>query len=425
MKNLKDLLLIAATAMAVIFYITSCNNDDEKENIKPSCTITSPPDASEVAQGEEITIKVNAQDPDGSINHVEFFIDGNSKVTISRSPYEYKWNTTSFAAGEHEIKATAKDNKGGSNSDVITIQLTGGSITQGDTVYPGNILNASGFTIFTVSDQNGQYAGYITGVNAFQDKAKAQHFIVNDAGYKIKGAMYWFGVKYVDGNGNLKFNLWDMDGTSGTSTVGEDNQTCPGTVLASKELAIADVDTSASFSNSHVQLFDSAIEVTSDYAMGINMENLYPGNDTIALVTSMDGDGNNMELAWEQWSDGSWKTLMYSYNELDVDIAIFPLLASEAANVPNGKFIFGMKMSHSQNSIKSNAVIIDYALKRASSQVILEIYDILGNQLYHKKLGGKKAGDHTAKAFIRLNKGKYVYVLHANGKKLAKELVIN
>ena len=425
MKNLKNLLLIAATTIAIVFYITSCNNNDEKENIKPSCTITSPADASEVAQGEEITIKVNAQDPDGSIHNVEFFIDGNSMTTVSRSPYEYKWNTTSFAAGEHEIKATAKDNKGASNADVITIQLTGGSITQGDTVYPGNILNASGFTMYTVNDQDGQYAGYLTGVNAFQDQAKAQHFIVNDEGYKIKGAMYWFGNKYVDGNGNLKFNLWDMDGTNGTSTEGEGNQTCPGTVLASKELAIADVDTAAYLSDSHVQLFDSAIEVTNDYAMGIDIEGLYSNNDTIALVTSLDGDGNNMELSWEQWSDGTWKTLMYSYGNLDVDIAIFPLLASEAANVPDGNFIFGMKMSSSQKSIKSDAIIIDYELEKASSQVILEIYDILGNQLYHHKLGTKKAGTHTAKAFVKLHKGKYVYVLHANGKKLAKELVVN
>lgn len=414
--------------------ITACNNKDKNKdsddqptiNKSPNCEIVSPPNGSTISQGESINIEVQATDDDGSITNVSLLANNDTLGSKASVPYIFNWDTKNYSEGTYSIKAIATDNKGYEKSDNIELVVIGGSVTSGDTVFPGNILNASGFTVYTVTDQNQNYAGYLLGSNGYADISKAQHFKLNENPYSIKGGMFWLGVKHVGSNADLNFKIWDMNGNNGYTTQGEGNQNCPNTELISKSVPISDIDTTSQLNEAHIEMFDNPIEVTSDYAMGIDLHNLYASGDSVALVSSIDGDANNMELSWEQWSNGQWTTIAYSYSGLDIDIAIFPILASETAKIGGNNFVFGMKMSKAKRAFSRNHIKIDFETKSYAYEVILEVFDLTGAKVISKDLGAKEAGLHaTYISRNNLPSGKYIYVLQTNGKKLAKELIIN
>ena len=111
------------------------NDDDEKsnDNDAPTCTIVSPTDGEEITQGNTVTISVEAEDDDGSIAEVRFYIDGVGKGSANSFPYNYEWITTEEEIGSHTIKAEAKDNAGATKTDEITVAIVssggGGTFT--------------------------------------------------------------------------------------------------------------------------------------------------------------------------------------------------------------------------------------------------------------------------------------------------------
>lgn len=106
----------------------SCSYLEEIENQIPTCTITNPENDDEIEQGETVTISVDAEDIDGDITEVRFYIDGSGVGSSNSFPYNYEWDTSSEYLGDHIIKVKAMDNDGGSISDEITISIsTGGS----------------------------------------------------------------------------------------------------------------------------------------------------------------------------------------------------------------------------------------------------------------------------------------------------------
>jgi len=399
-----------------------CKKDkDEEKNLSPTCTITSPLDGATYKQGEMITLTASASDPDGSISSVKFYLNDQETASLTSSPYSFQWETTTASAGDYFLKATAIDNEGAKNSSQIMVKITGGSVINGDTVYPGNILNAQNFLLYELTGDS----GFIVGTNLYGDIAKAQQFEIESgsAGYEIKGGIFWFAYKNSSGGGDLKLSVWNMDGNTGITTAGE-NQTCPQSLLIEKSVPITDIDTSSQLSLAHVQMFDTSVAVSSDYVMGIEMSDL-AANDEIALVTSEDGEGNNFELSWEQWNNGQWASILAIYGA-DFDIAIFPLLSSQAANVKDGNFIFGMKLSQAKRSFSRKCDKIEFELETNTKSVELEIYDIIGNRLIYKSLGSLPSGKHSVLLNeIKLPKGTYINVLHTDGKKLAKELIID
>ncbi len=98
----------------------------EKENQAPSCRITAPKEGEGIPHGTQVTVSVDADDSDGKVNGVDFFID-NSNIGLSNTgPYSYQWNTLDYEIGSHSIKATAKDDNWNTKSDEKTVVLTEG-----------------------------------------------------------------------------------------------------------------------------------------------------------------------------------------------------------------------------------------------------------------------------------------------------------
>lgn len=119
-----SVVLIAVSAFSTLLF-QNCNKEDEP-NKAPSCEITNPSEGEEYKQDEIVSITVNANDSDGNISEVRFFIDGVDKATVNSLPYNYNWNTSGESIGTHTIKATSIDNGGASTSDEITIKLIKG-----------------------------------------------------------------------------------------------------------------------------------------------------------------------------------------------------------------------------------------------------------------------------------------------------------
>ena len=103
-----------------------CDKPEESENKAPTCSITSPDNDEEIEQGTTVTISVDADDSDGNVTEVSFYIDGSGIGSSSSFPYNYDWNTSGEETGSHTIKAIAKDNDGSSTSDEIAVLLTEG-----------------------------------------------------------------------------------------------------------------------------------------------------------------------------------------------------------------------------------------------------------------------------------------------------------
>lgn len=69
----------------------------------------------------------------------------------------------------------------------------------------------------------------------------------------------------------------------------------------------------------------STVTVTGPYAVGVDFSLLSAG-DSVAIVSTSDGDAGNTELSWEQWSDGTWHTFLEPNSwEYDVDLVLIPI----------------------------------------------------------------------------------------------------
>ena len=107
-------------SIALVFQ--ACKKEDDL-NKAPSCEITKPSNGDECLQGEIVTISVSADDSDGNITEVKFYIDGEAKASVNTSPYNHNWNTADVSFGDHIIEVKSTDNGGASTSDEVTIKI--------------------------------------------------------------------------------------------------------------------------------------------------------------------------------------------------------------------------------------------------------------------------------------------------------------
>ncbi|GAL83341.1 hypothetical protein MYP_567 [Sporocytophaga myxococcoides] len=88
-------------------------------NIPPIVKITQPLNNAVFAPGSVISIKVDANDPDGSITKVEFYNGATKLGEDITAPYSFDWST--IQEGTYTIKVVATDNGGGTASSTITL----------------------------------------------------------------------------------------------------------------------------------------------------------------------------------------------------------------------------------------------------------------------------------------------------------------
>lgn len=120
--------------VAIAFLTHGCSKET---NNLPTCGITKPVSGDEIAKGEIVTISVYADDTDGEIVEVEYYVDNLLIGTTDSLPYDMEWNSTDSEKKEVAIKVIVKDNSGASTTDEIVVSVDRLTGTVSD--YDGNV----------------------------------------------------------------------------------------------------------------------------------------------------------------------------------------------------------------------------------------------------------------------------------------------
>jgi hypothetical protein len=101
--------------------------------ISPTVNLTAPTDGSYAVAGSSVTLSATASDPDGWIQKVEFYVDGNKVGEDTVAPYSISWNAGTPADVTIYAKAIDSQNES-ANSTSVTLHLvpnTAPSFTKG------------------------------------------------------------------------------------------------------------------------------------------------------------------------------------------------------------------------------------------------------------------------------------------------------
>ncbi|MBW6499415.1 MAG: T9SS type A sorting domain-containing protein [Bacteroidales bacterium] len=177
-----------------------------------------------------------------------------------------------------------------------------------DTLLPGNWETATGVAMHAWSDNN----GYFFGTNSYGDIGYGQRFDVTEP-YEILKAIFWIGARLGE-TGEVVFSIWDFKGTK------------PGEVLASVAVSMSEINASQEFEQALVVEFDEPVTVTGNYLIGADISGLNPFEpDVYALGNYASTQENGTNLGYAYIKEGSQWVSALNF-ELDVDIAIFPIV---------------------------------------------------------------------------------------------------
>ena len=138
----------AATTESILIEIVAGSVEDTDSPVEdtdsPVVSFSSPGNGETFAMDSQISVTVNATDPDGSIENVRLSVDGEFVRQENRFPYE--WEDTvlqNLDAGTHELLAVATDNAGNSSAETITITVLESDVPD-EPVNPVNPVNPVG-----------------------------------------------------------------------------------------------------------------------------------------------------------------------------------------------------------------------------------------------------------------------------------------
>jgi hypothetical protein len=285
---------------------------------------------------------------------------------------------------------------------------------------PTDTLGLEAFFEGTPTLNGSQGGGYVVGNNGYDDKQKAQVYLLTE-GTLVEEILFWFGAKENtsgDQNSKVVAKVYSADGP-GTNDAGEITTGAPGTVLASVDVFITDIDTSGEFT---IAALPSPLYVATDFAVGFDVTTLASG-DTVGCVATADGDAGQSELSWEQWDDNSWHTMFQAW-PLDIDFAIWPVVDNSSASIDDEGFFDGIKLGQSQPNPAGAETSIQYELQN-NANVTFEMYDVTGKKVLSMNEGAQNKGKHTINLTTeKLASGTYYYSLKADNNRITKKLVV-
>jgi hypothetical protein len=291
-------------------------------------------------------------------------------------------------------------------------------------------LNGSATPVDYVSvDQNQVPIGFVCGNDGYGDVGKVEAFANAGNPVVIDGGIYWFGYKaYTSGStsSTIAFNIYQMNGT-GTNVASAPAATAvaPGTILSTTNVTLAALDTSLSLMNAQIITFPTAIYTANDFAMGFDMTNMNTA-DTVGFVSSTDGDGNELDMSWEKWANGSWHSFLEPGNwALDFDLAIFPIVEMNTG-VNETPFLGGVKMGFAGPNPTTDNTVLSYGLQNNAKNVTIRIVDAQGRLVSEQNLSNQAAGNYTyAINSSSFAAGTYFVQLQADNSRLAVKMVKN
>jgi len=137
-------------------------------NQPPIVAITSPTAANGIVMNSATTIIANPTDPDGSVELVEFFVNGLKIGSTTRSPFQFVWTPPS--AGSFDLSVKAMDNGGATAESQVVSVIVDPPVTSGTSqpsvsysVYRGDYgsVSENGRFAFAISrNGRGTFIGY-------------------------------------------------------------------------------------------------------------------------------------------------------------------------------------------------------------------------------------------------------------------------
>lgn len=118
----------------------ACTGGGGGPNQPPTAQLTSPTDGAEFPEGTAVPLAATATDPDGSVERVEFLVDGNLVATDTTAPYTA--NSPGLAAGTHTARAIAFDDGSpqlSGESALVMFSVAGGGGTPAILADPGSL----------------------------------------------------------------------------------------------------------------------------------------------------------------------------------------------------------------------------------------------------------------------------------------------
>ena len=174
--NLKTLFYTGILA----FTIASCGKDDdstpvttpEPENQSPTVSFVSP--SSSGTLWNSVTVELNADDSDGIVAKVEFFVNGAKQSELTAAPFSFDWDSKGVEDGDVELKATVTDDEGAKSTESITANVL--NLLLDYDLYDGYLNgdnNVVNFTYITspAPDKDILYIAEITG-GSFAEKVQ-------------------------------------------------------------------------------------------------------------------------------------------------------------------------------------------------------------------------------------------------------------
>ncbi|MDA3881690.1 MAG: carbohydrate-binding protein, partial [Bacteroidales bacterium] len=121
----------------------------------PTVEITGPQENEQFIAPATIPVTSTATDSDGTIEHVDFYLNNETTPFHEEwtAPYDFNWDVPQ--AGTYQLRAVAYDNEGNSSEDIISIQV---NIPQGP--YNGTISTIPGTIEFEHFDVGGNGFAY-------------------------------------------------------------------------------------------------------------------------------------------------------------------------------------------------------------------------------------------------------------------------
>ncbi|PLX23844.1 MAG: hypothetical protein C0599_03600 [Salinivirgaceae bacterium] len=109
--------------IAMALLLGACAGDEDDGNSKPSIIITSPNNGQTYEQGQNVTIITEADDPDGNLYKVKFYIDDYLINEDAEAPYRYVWSTIGIEEGQYLLTAEAVDTDQKSSRAQVTVEI--------------------------------------------------------------------------------------------------------------------------------------------------------------------------------------------------------------------------------------------------------------------------------------------------------------
>jgi len=104
-------------------FFNSCVEVVDDLNKAPTVKIVLPADGSMIVEQDVVTVSAVANDSDGYVNTVNFYVDDKKFAEKQEYPYEVLWNTYGLSPGTYQLKAEAVDDAGDAASDEITVMI--------------------------------------------------------------------------------------------------------------------------------------------------------------------------------------------------------------------------------------------------------------------------------------------------------------